>query len=325
MATKSKAPAAAPAPEAPAAPAQPTADELREREWAEAGQRQAEEAAAEQPEVVATEQVAEPEPAPSPTVHKHSRRLINDAAEWLNLTRSEIDDTSEDALEDRIAHAKRQYRFAQQQQFEAIQQRTGQPSSPPKQEDVEPEIDLGEDLSGYDEATRKILKKVAAIPLKKVAELEKRLADAEKRDQEREQRTINQRLNAKTREYKAIFSDDATGKAKYAAVMGVLQSRNIQDPSVLEDEFDDAVKVLGFQVPATPKSATPPVPDPIDAALEERKKQFIEGGVAKGTQRNDDEQLSDRERFIRNWDRKQRERIPSDEEYEREYGLNGKK
>ena len=199
----------------------------------------------------------EPEAPTAPVVHKHSRRLTREALDW-GFSQHQIDNTPSDELDGMVYEAQRQYRIAQEKQSAAIQHRAGQAPAP-KAEDDEPEVDLGIDLKGWDADTVKVLKKIAAVPLKKVQELEAKLAEAEKRDHDRETRSVQQRLNSKLREYKGVFSDDAVGKAKQNALYGYLHGLGRQDATTLEDDIEDGIKLLGFSLPSSPsKPASPP-------------------------------------------------------------------
>lgn len=287
----------------------------REAEWLEAGNPRLGPEPEAEPK---PEPEARPAPEPEPTIHKHSRRLLNETREWLpHMSREEIDATPSDTLDDMVYAAQRQYRIASERQNEAIRQRErAQPTH-------EPEVDSFDDeFKDWDPASKQALKKIDTR--KEVAALKKQIEELQGSLRQRDQQTLQQRLQAKSREHKL-------NAKQTAAVIGVLQSLERLDLTNIDIEFDDSVRELGFvkSEPAPKPKAKEPVvetedePDDMDRELAERKKQWAEGGLAKNTQRGE-ELPPGKERFIQNWNRRRREVEQSDEEFEREFGLNGK-
>lgn len=285
----------------------------REAEWLEAGN----------PRLEADEPEATPEPetklepkVETPPPPKHSRRQILEAGEWLpHLSRAEIDAIDGDVLDEMIYSAQRQYRVASERQNEAIRQREQQVRPEPEADDFDDEF------KDWDDNSKRALKKIDTR--KEVAALKKQIEELQGDLRKRDQQTFHQRLQAKSREHKLSAKQTA-------ATIGVLQSLERLDLTNLDHEFDEAVRELGFGKKDEPKPAAKPKiaepedePDDMDRELEVRKKQWQEGGLAKSTQRGEDLPPG-KERFIREWNRKRREAEQSDEDFEREYGLNGK-
>lgn len=238
-----------------------------------------------------------PPPPVTPTVIKHSRRLLNEALEW-GFSQTFIDSTPSDELDGLLYERQRAARIEAQKQAEAGQRK----HEAPKQEVTEPEVKLpfedqvSPEIAEWMKAQERERKRIEK-------EYGEKLAAMEQREMAREVRSIRQRWEALLEKHK----DAVDNEYKRTALGAILQAKN--SPETLEADFVEGLKNLGFVAatstpPASPPKAQQPepkpAPEPEPDPLKERKDQFLQGGVARPTARTAIELPPGEEKALRN-------------------------
>ncbi len=232
-------------------------------------------------------------PPAAPAVIKHNRRLLNEALEW-GFPQTFIDATPSEELDGLLYERQRSARIEAQKQAQVKAQ--PKPEAKPV---AEPESPFSEkDYEGWGDGVAETLKKRDAsilAALKVTEELKRELAELKGHFQQREVRSVQQRLQAWADKHATVFTKDAAGTAKMRAVMSHLQSigETRENADQLESDLDEGLKLLGFASPPTASTSPPPTPaspapdepTPEQKALTARQQEFKEGGVAKPSAR----------------------------------------
>lgn len=324
-------------------PPAPEFDPFEQEELDEAAEREAKIKAAEEAAKAKPPEEAAPVASSSTTVNppaaettptpRHSQRLTQRARDW-GFSQAQLDSMTSEELNDAIYERQRAVHLQAEARAEA-ERKAQQPAPQPKADD---EDDLsGDDLKDWGDAATPILKRDAVLKAEREARkaLEKRLADIEAREKDREvrtQRSLQKRFEQKQEQYKAVFTEDAQGKAKWRAVIAYMQGLEREDTDRLESDFDEGIKLLGFSSPPQATATSPPPPPappaktPEEEKLAAEREKWAESGSAHASSRSIDElPLGDERAYRRLKDKwRHREESLSDEDYDEKYGLNGK-
>lgn len=257
---------------------------------------------AQYPEAPSVGDVREPEPEPSP---RHPAFLISMARSY-GFTDQEINAYPTDtlgAIVERIS-ARSQQQRAQQPQQQVVPQQQPAPRPEPE-EDVVFEGIKDED---YAPELLSALKKAIKVPLTRVKQLEKQLAETQQAAQVREVQDLTRRVDTFFStlgpEFVSVFGVGSVDQVKnfnpqaFAERAKVFRRANI----LHQEEGGDLLAHLAEQVKFLhPKKAAPrkaPAAEE-EMELEERKKDWVEGAVAKPTGRKEAPLAPGKEKAIR--------------------------